>query len=75
MNRYAWIILIAGGILGEVAGKMIVHDQFLVSRVGEVPQGFEWALRLGLALGIMLIGWLVARRRAVATGETAASRG
>jgi YjbE family integral membrane protein len=75
MNRYAWIILIAGGILGEVAGKMIVHDQFLVSRVGEVPQGFEWALRLGLALGIMLIGWLVARRRAVASGETAASRG
>ena len=32
MNRYAWIILIAGGILGEVAGKMIVHDDFVVRR-------------------------------------------
>ena len=26
MNRYPWIILFAGGILGEVAGKMILHD-------------------------------------------------
>ncbi|MGH7414299.1 MAG: YjbE family putative metal transport protein, partial [Candidatus Rokuibacteriota bacterium] len=24
MNRYPWIILVAGGILGEVAGKMIL---------------------------------------------------
>jgi len=66
MNRYQWIILIAGGILGEVAGKMILHDHFVVSRLGEVPGLVEWAVRLGLAGGIMLIGWITPRRRAEA---------
>jgi len=73
MNRYPWIILIAGGILGEVAGKMIVHDEFLLKRFGEVSDLFEWALRLGLAGGVMLIGWITARRRAVADREATAA--
>jgi YjbE family integral membrane protein len=64
MNRYAWLILIAGGILGEVAGKMIVHDPVLTKRLGEVSDVLEWALRLGLAGGIILIGWITAWRRA-----------
>jgi YjbE family integral membrane protein len=63
MNRYPWIILIAAGILGEVAGKMIVHDYLIVSRLGEVPETVEWALRLGLAGAVILFGWLVQRRR------------
>lgn len=73
MNRYPWIILIAGGILGEVAGKMLAHDYFVVSRFGEVSVPVEWALRLGLAGGIILIGWLTARRRASAAGREAAA--
>ena len=71
MNRYPWIILIAAGILGEVAGKMIAHDHFIVSRFGEVPPVAEWALRLGLPLIIVVIGWLTVRRRAAAAARTA----
>jgi predicted tellurium resistance membrane protein TerC len=71
MNRYPWIILIAGGFLGEVSGKMLVHDHFVVSRVGDVPDVVEWALRLGLAGAIILIGWLTVRRRAGAAGGAA----
>jgi YjbE family integral membrane protein len=63
MNRYPWIILVAAGILGEVAGKMIVHDTVVVRHLGDVPDGVEWALRLALAGGVMLLGWLVQRRR------------
>ena len=66
MNRYPWIILIAGGILGEVAGKMIVHDKFLVRYVGDLPDVVEWVIRLGLAAVIILVGWLTARRRTAA---------
>ena len=74
MNRYAWIILIAGGILGEVAGKMILHDHFVRSRVGDIPDGVEWAVRLGLAFGVIAIGWLTARRRsALADGSPSTS--
>jgi YjbE family integral membrane protein len=72
MNRYSWIILIAGGILGEVAGKMIVHDAFFVKHVGEVPDVMEWVVRLGLAAAIVLIGWLTARRRAVTQQQATA---
>jgi YjbE family integral membrane protein len=63
MNRYPWIILIAAGILGEVAGKMIVHDVVIVRYLGDIPDGVEWALRLALAGGVVLLGWLVQRRR------------
>ncbi len=74
MNRYPWIILIAGGILGEVAGKMMLHDQFIVSRFGESPDAVEFALRIGLAIAIVLVGWLVTRRRAAVAGDGAAAR-
>jgi YjbE family integral membrane protein len=65
MNRYPWIILVAGGVLGEVAGKMILHDHFITSRFGEANEAVEAAVRIGLALAIVLVGWLVTRRRAV----------
>jgi YjbE family integral membrane protein len=74
MNRYPWIILLAGGILGEVAGKMMLHDQFIVSRFGESPDAVEFALRIGLAIAIMLVGWLVTRRRAAVANDEAAAR-
>jgi YjbE family integral membrane protein len=70
MNRYPWIILIAAGILGEVAGKMIAHDHFITSRFG-VSLVAEWTLRLSLPAIIVLIGWLTARRRAAAAGSEA----
>jgi YjbE family integral membrane protein len=63
MNRYPWIILIAAGILGDVAGKMIVHDRFILGHLGEAPDALEWTLRLGLAAGVILLGWLVQQRR------------
>jgi YjbE family integral membrane protein len=72
MNRFAWIILIAGGILGEVAGKMVVHDAFIVKRLGQAPDVVEWIIRLGLAGAIVLVGWLTARRRAVAAQQAPA---
>ncbi len=56
MNRYPWIILVAGGILGEVAGKMILHDQFVIARFGDPPDGVE-------------AGWWLAR--SAASGPTA----
>lgn len=72
MNRYAWIILIAGGILGEVAGKMLVEDDVVQRYVGDIPTPAEWAIRLGLAAAIIAIGWLSARRRTVAQQRAAA---
>ncbi|HMH77041.1 MAG TPA: TerC family protein [Candidatus Udaeobacter sp.] len=74
MNRYPWIILVAGGILGEVAGKMRLHDQFIINRFGDSPDAVEFALRIGLAIAIMLVGWLVSRRRAAVADGGATAR-
>jgi predicted tellurium resistance membrane protein TerC len=63
MRRYPWVVLVAAGILGEVAGKMIVHDHFLVEYFGETLSLIEIPLRLALAGGIVLIGWIVVRRK------------
>jgi len=54
---------VAAGILGEVAGKMMVHDHLLVGRFGATLDSVEIPLRIALAGGIVLIGWIVARRR------------
>lgn len=74
MNRHPWIILVAGGILGEVAGKMMLHDHFVTRRFGDVPDGVEYAVRIALALAIVLVGWLVTRRRAAVADDGATAR-
>jgi YjbE family integral membrane protein len=66
MNRYGWIVLLAGGVLGEVAGKMLVNDQFLVRHVGVAPGWVEAVVRLALALGVVAVGHLASRQRTVA---------
>jgi YjbE family integral membrane protein len=74
MNRYPWIILVAGGILGEVAGKMMLHDHFVVTRIGQAGGALEAAVRIVLAVAVMLVGWLVTRRRAALAGHRASAR-
>jgi YjbE family integral membrane protein len=69
MNRFGWLILIAGGVLGDVAGKMLLHDQFVVRRVGDVPGWVEALVRVALALGVIGVGWLAARRHRVGRTE------
>jgi YjbE family integral membrane protein len=72
MNRYAWIVWLGGGILGKVAGQMILEDR-LASR-WQLARGVEYDLPGGitinlhplpLALGavIMALGWWRGRRR------------
>jgi YjbE family integral membrane protein len=78
MNRYRWIVWLGGGILGKVAGHMILEDRLL--RSWALARGLEYDLPGGivvnlhplpLALGaaIMAIGWWVGRRRQAALPE------
>ena len=72
MNRYAWIVWLGGGILGKVAGQMILEDR-LVQR-WPLTHGVEYDLPGGIAVNVhplplalgavvMAIGWWVGRRR------------
>ena len=73
MNRYGWIVYVGAGVLGEVSGKMILEDHFVQRTFGVAPNLLEWAIRLGLAVAIVLIG-LIFARRAQATPASKATR-
>ncbi len=62
MNRYGWIVYVGAGVLGEVSGKMILEDHFVERTFGEAPKPLEWGVRIGLAVAIVLIGLILARR-------------
>lgn len=68
MGRYPWIVWLGGGVLGYVAGEMILKDPALVGWIGPGAAG---ALHrpLTIALGAVMtgLGWWFARRSAAAT--------
>src|SRR2546425_12548433 len=72
MNRYAWIVWLGGGILGKVAGQMILEDRLV--RDWPWAHGFEYdlpgglgslslqPLPMGLAVLLPVLGWWLSRR-------------
>jgi len=60
MNRHSWIIWIGGGVLGWVAGEMIVHDT-LERWLG--ASGWSAALPAIPALVVATLGWWAQRAR------------
>src|SRR5262245_16713760 len=65
MKHCSWIIYVGAGILGEVAAKMILEDNFIQAAIGEVPTRLEWEIRIGLAVLVVVIGFLIAPAREV----------
>ncbi|MBI3825005.1 MAG: TerC family protein [Candidatus Rokubacteria bacterium] len=74
MNRYTWIVWLGGGVLGYVAGDMIVDDRFLnawmsphiaaiVHRVVPWTGGRVLTVSLVLGVAVTVLGWWLARRR------------
>jgi YjbE family integral membrane protein len=64
MERFPIIIIAGAGLLGFLAGEMLLTDPALVERVGELP---HWQVNVGGAIGAALVvalGWLLQRRRA-----------
>jgi YjbE family integral membrane protein len=61
MNRYPWIVWLAAGVLGEVAGKMILDDVFVVERFGHVSWPVHVALRVPLFVLLAGAGWWFAQ--------------
>jgi YjbE family integral membrane protein len=59
MTRFTWIIWLGGGVLGYVAGEMILNDRAIERRLGPLP-GWRQAAPLLLALVIAAVGWRVA---------------
>lgn len=57
MSRYQWVIWIGGGILGDVAGHMMIHDPIVHAWLGESARMIEYPTRIGLFVGLTALGW------------------
>jgi len=74
MNKYPWLVLLGGGILGWVAGEMLVKDRILHGWVAPYAGFLKWFLPAFLALAVVAIGlWWARRMRHSAKKEIFAS--
>jgi YjbE family integral membrane protein len=64
MSRYPAIIWVGGGILGYVAGDMLLEDPMVARHFGAMAHSLEYPLPLSLGVGLAAIGWWLARRHA-----------
>jgi YjbE family integral membrane protein len=64
MTRWPWIVWLAAGVLGEVAGKMILEDVYIVERFGHLPRLLHVAIRMPLFILLAAAGWWFSRNAA-----------
>jgi YjbE family integral membrane protein len=62
MNRHPWIIWLGGGLLGYVAGDMILEDPLVIGWLGAWAASLEYAVPMTLAAALTGIGRGLARR-------------
>lgn len=62
MNRYPWIIWAGGGLLGYVAGDMMLEDPLVVNGLGATAHSLEYPVPVTLATVLTGVGWWLARR-------------
>ncbi len=67
MNRFEWIVWLGGGILGWVAGEMIIKDTIVRSWTQAWIGVLHWGAPGVLAVALTALGWMLARRAPCST--------
>jgi YjbE family integral membrane protein len=62
MNRYAWIVWLGGGLLGYVAGEMILDDPVVARRLGDNAAMLHYPVPIAIGLVLTGLGWWWGRR-------------
>jgi YjbE family integral membrane protein len=63
MNRYSWIVWLGGGLLGYVAGEMIMEDKAVHGWLGDTGSRLEKPVAGAVAVIVTAIGWWEAHRK------------
>lgn len=61
MGRHPWIIWVGGGVLGYVAGEMMMDDPLVERWLGEVHDVVDDPTPILLGLAIAALGWWLSR--------------
>ena len=64
MSRYPAIIWVGGGVLGYVAGDMMLEDPVVGRHLGVAAHALAYPLPLALGAILTAVGWWLARRQA-----------
>jgi YjbE family integral membrane protein len=62
MGRWVWIVWLGGGILGYVAGEMIVSDTIVHGWLGHAADAAHRVLPVAMFIALTALGWWFARR-------------
>jgi YjbE family integral membrane protein len=62
MDRFPWTVYLGAAILGEVAGRMMLTDPFIV-RILNPSDMLRYGVQAGLAVALFAAGWIMARRK------------
>ena len=63
MNRHVWIVWLGGGLLGYVAGEMVMEDKAVHAWLGDGALRFEKPVAVVIAVTVAAIGWWEARQK------------
>ena len=61
MNRYAWVVWLGGGVLGYVAGQMMLEDKIVIGWLGDLAATLHRPAPVALGALISALGWWLAR--------------
>jgi len=61
MNRYTWIVWLGGGLLGYVAGEMVIEDPIITRWLAGSAPMLHLAVPIALAVVVTAIGWWLGR--------------
>src|SRR5690625_192519 len=63
LDRFPIVVLIGAGLLGWIAGGMLVTDEFIIGHYGEVARSVQLGAEVVCALIVMVFGRWLAKRR------------
>jgi YjbE family integral membrane protein len=63
MNHYAWIVWLGGGLLGYVAGEMLIEDPGLQRWLGDAATALHYTVPSAVGAVVMALGWWLGRKR------------
>ncbi len=70
IDRYPGVVLFGAALLGWIAGGMLVSDQIIIERFGEVSGPVKIAVEVGGAVVVAAVGtWLARRKKQMASAK------